>query len=111
MVKLQKTGCQLVVLGGNHDSVAMLNESRELLACLNIRMIAAASDDICQQVLMLNKRDGSPGALLCAIPFLRLRDILRSQSNQSGRDKQQSLLEAITERTLSVLLAGSVKPA
>jgi exonuclease SbcD len=97
VVKLQQTGCQLVVLGGNHDSVAMLNESRELLACLNTRVIAAASEDVRQQVLLLNKRDGSPGALLCAIPFLRPRDILRSQSGQSGREKQQSLLEAITE--------------
>lgn len=97
VVNLQRTGCQLVVLGGNHDSVATLNESRELLACLNTRVIAAASDDIRNQVLVLNTRDGQPGAILCAIPFLRPRDILRSQSGQSGRDKQQTLLEAITD--------------
>ncbi|MBM7342875.1 exonuclease subunit SbcD [Pantoea coffeiphila] len=97
VVNLQQTGCQLVVLGGNHDSVATLNESRELLACLNTRVIAAASDDIRDQVLVLNTRDGQPGAMLCAIPFLRPRDIMRSQSGQSGRDKQQTLLEAITD--------------
>ncbi len=97
VVRLQQTGCQLVILAGNHDSVAMLNESRELLACLNTRVIAAASEDIHQQVLQLNRRDGQPGALLCAIPFLRPRDILHSQSGQSGREKQQSLLEAITD--------------
>ncbi|WNN45337.1 exonuclease subunit SbcD [Winslowiella toletana] len=97
VVQLQQTGCQLVVLGGNHDSVATLNESRELLACLNTRVIAAASDDIGQQVLQLNDRQGNPAALLCAIPFLRPRDILRSQAGQSGREKQQSLLEAISE--------------
>nr|WP_314418673.1 exonuclease subunit SbcD [uncultured Erwinia sp.] len=97
VVNLQQTGCQLVVLGGNHDSVATLNESRELLACLNTRVIAAASDDIRDQVLVLNTRDGQPGAILCAIPFLRPRDIMRSQSGQSGRDKQQTLLEAITD--------------
>ena len=97
VVNLQQTGCQLVVLGGNHDSVATLNESRELLACLNTRVIAAADDDISQQVLLLNKRDGQPGALLCAIPYLRPRDIMHSQSGQSGRDKQQSLLQAITD--------------
>ncbi|WP_338561568.1 exonuclease subunit SbcD [Erwinia sp. E_sp_B04_7] len=97
VVNLQQTGCQLVVLGGNHDSVATLNESRELLACLNTRVIASASDDISQQVLLLNKRDGEPGALLCAIPFLRPRDITTSQAGQSGRDKQQSLLTAITQ--------------
>lgn len=97
VVKLQQTGCQLVVLGGNHDSVATLSESRELLACLNTRVIAAASEDIAEQVLVLNNRDGEPAALLCAIPFLRPRDMLRSQSGQSGREKQQSLLEAIGE--------------
>lgn len=97
VVNLQQTGCQLVVLGGNHDSVATLNESRELLACLNTRVIAAASDDIAQQVVILNKRNGEPGAVLCAIPFLRPRDITVSQAGQSGHEKQQTLLEAITQ--------------
>lgn len=96
VVKLQQAGCQLVVLGGNHDSVATLNESRELLACLNTRVIAAASSEPDEQVLMLSTRDGKPGALLCAIPFLRPRDITLSRAGQSGREKQQTLLEAIT---------------
>lgn len=95
VVALQPTGCELVVLAGNHDSVATLNESRELLACLNTRVIAAASADIDDQVLLLNQRNGEPGALLCAIPYLRPRDILRSKAGQSGREKQLSLLEAI----------------
>ena len=32
VVQLQQTGCRTVVLAGNHDSVAMLNESRDILA-------------------------------------------------------------------------------
>ena len=35
VVQLQQTGCRLVVLAGNHDSVAMLNESRDILAFLH----------------------------------------------------------------------------
>lgn len=96
IVELQPSGCQLVILGGNHDSVAVLNESRELLACLNTRVIAAASEDPRQQVLLLNRREGEPGALLCAIPYLRPRDITTSQAGLSGQQKQQSLLDAIT---------------
>lgn len=96
VVDLQPTGCQLVVLAGNHDSVATLNESRELLACLNTRVIASAQDNPARQVLRLDDRQGRPGALLCAIPFLRPRDILRSQPDQSGDEKQQALLDAIT---------------
>jgi len=85
------------VLAGNHDSVATLNESRELLACLNTRVITSATPGGEQQVLTLMRRDGSPGALLCAIPYLRPRDILRSRAGQSGRDKQLSLLQAIEQ--------------
>ncbi|UAY91039.1 exonuclease subunit SbcD [Pectobacterium polaris] len=96
VVALQRTGCQLIVLGGNHDSVAMLNESRELLACLNTRVIACASDDPAQQVLLLENRQKQPGALLCAIPFLRPRDVLTSKAGQSGDEKQLALQEAIT---------------
>jgi exonuclease SbcD len=92
VVALQPSGCQLVILAGNHDSVATLNESRELLACLNTRVIATPVDD----VLVLNNRKGEPGALLCAIPYLRPRDIMRSRAGQSGREKQVNLLDAIS---------------
>lgn len=97
VVALQPSGCQLVVLAGNHDSVATLNESRELLACLNTQVITSATPQGEQQVLTLKQRNGAPGALLCAIPYLRPRDILRSQAGQSGREKQISLLEAIEQ--------------
>lgn len=97
VVALQPSGCQLIVLAGNHDSVATLNESRELLACLNTRVITTATPGGEQQVQTLQQRDGTPGALLCAIPYLHPRDILRSQAGQSGRDKQLSLLQAIEQ--------------
>lgn len=42
VVNLKKTGCHLVVLAGNHDSVAMLNESRDILAFLNTTVVASA---------------------------------------------------------------------
>ncbi|OSN06606.1 exonuclease subunit SbcD [Lonsdalea iberica] len=95
VVELHQTGCQLVILGGNHDSVATLNESRLLLSCLNTQVIASCEGDIEEQVIVLNTREGEPGALLCAIPFLRPRDVLTSQAGQSGSDKQLALQEAI----------------
>lgn len=97
MVELQHTGCQLVVLGGNHDSVAMLNESRELLSCLNTTVIANAQTEIERQIVVLKQRDGQPGAVLCAIPFLRPRDLLTSRADESGTQKQQALQAAIAE--------------
>ncbi|ETS33068.1 exonuclease subunit SbcD [Photorhabdus temperata] len=97
VVELQPTGCQLIILGGNHDSVATLNESKELLSCLNTTVIANADEDPQKQIKTLNTREGQAGAILCAIPFLRPRDIMTSQSGQSGEQKQLALQEAIAE--------------
>ncbi|MFB6434823.1 MAG: exonuclease subunit SbcD [Candidatus Malihini olakiniferum] len=96
VVALRTTGCQLVLLAGNHDAVATLNESRDLLACLNTRVIAKAFDDPDQHVFPLNTRQGIPGAILCAIPFLRPRDSLRSQAGQSCSEKQLARQDAIS---------------
>ncbi|SLM64074.1 MULTISPECIES: exonuclease subunit SbcD [Dickeya] len=95
VVALQPTGCQVIITGGNHDSVATLNESRSLLACLNTQVIAGFDGDIQEHILVLNNRAGEPGAILCAIPFLRARDLLASKAGQSGEQKQQALQDAI----------------
>ena len=95
IVELQQTGAQLVILGGNHDSVAMLNESRSLLGCLNVQVIPGILTDIEQQVLVLNNAAGQPGAVLCAVPFIRAREVMSSESGQSAAAKQLSLQEAI----------------
>ncbi|PTU75319.1 exonuclease subunit SbcD [Pseudomonas mangrovi] len=95
IVALRETGAGLVLLGGNHDSVAMLGESRELLACLGTRVVAMGGERLDEQLILLPRRDGGRGALLCAVPFLRPRDLLRSEAGQSAQDKQQALQSAI----------------
>ncbi|GAA3711360.1 exonuclease subunit SbcD [Oceanisphaera sediminis] len=97
IVELQHTGAQLVILGGNHDSVAMLNESRTLLGCLNVQVIPGMLDDVEHQVLTLLERDGRPGAVLCAVPFIRAREVMASEAGQSAADKQQALQQAIAD--------------
>lgn len=93
VVKLQSTGCHLVVLAGNHDSVATLNESKDILAWLKTTVVASAGSS----PFYLPLRDGSPGAVFCPVPFLRPRDIVTSQAGLSGQEKQQHLLGAITD--------------
>lgn len=97
VVDLRDAGCALVVLGGNHDSPAMLGESRSLLAQLGTHVVPGVGVDLAEQVLLLKDRAGQPGAVLCAIPFIRPRDVMASQAGQSAQDKQQSLQQAIAE--------------
>ena len=95
IVDLQPTGCQLVILGGNHDSPAVLAESKQLLAKLNTMVIPAIAADPADQLILLNDQQGSPGCLLAAIPYLRPRDLLQSQAGQTGQQKQQDLQQGM----------------
>lgn len=96
IVELQASQCQLIILAGNHDAPAVLNESKNLLQHLNTSVIASAADDLSQQLLVLRQQQ-QPAALLCAVPFLRARDLLQSQAGQSASDKQNNLQHAIAQ--------------
>ncbi|GEA01258.1 nuclease SbcCD subunit D [Alteromonas sp. KUL17] len=95
--ELQGMQCTLVVLGGNHDSVSVLNESKALLKYLNSHVIASTYGELSEQVITLNDRKGQPSAVLCAVPFIRPRDVLVSEAGQSGTDKRQALGDAIKQ--------------
>jgi len=97
VIGMNNLGRQLVILAGNHDSVSTLNESKNILAQLNTRVISAADDCLEEQVIELNDQYGEVGAILCAIPYLRPRDIMKSAAGESGEQKKQALGQAITD--------------
>ena len=108
VVRLHGAGVALLLLAGNHDSVATLGENRSLLACLNTTVVGGADDPAAQVVVLpLRGGQGKPGCVVCAIPFIRARDVLHSQPGQSAQDKQQSLQAAIQSHYAAVFDAAS----
>ncbi|WP_221798093.1 exonuclease subunit SbcD [Oceanobacter mangrovi] len=98
IVALNQLNCTLVVLGGNHDSVSTLNESRELLACLNTYVVAGVGvESLDDQVLEIRNAAGEVAAIVCAIPFVRPRDVLHTAAGESGDQKRIALGEAIQQ--------------
>ena len=112
VVRLHSAGVALLLLGGNHDSVATLGESRAMLACLSTTVVAAV-DDAAGQVVVLPLRGGKgeAGCIVCAVPFIRPRDVLQSQAGQSAEEKQQSMQAAIQAYYQSVSEAGRARQA
>lgn len=112
VARLHRAGVALLLLGGNHDSVATLVESRSLLAFLSTTVVAAVGDPAVH-VVELPQRGGSgeAGCIVCAVPFLRPRDVLQSQAGQSAEDKQQSLQVAIQAYYQAVVEAGRARQA
>ncbi len=101
IVDLQPLGVQLVLLGGNHDSVAVLNESAELLRCLNTTVVPGYVSEPAQHLLRLKSRDGEVAAVLAAVPFLRPRDLsqradFRRNAGTDATGKQLQLQQQIS---------------
>lgn len=96
MVNMHQLGCPLIVVAGNHDSVAMLTESKQLLLQLGCYVISAVGSELDDQIVVIKDEHGQQQAVISAVPFIRPRDVIKSQAGQSSQSKQHQLQEAIT---------------
>jgi len=85
----------VVVIGGNHDSPSFLNAPRELLRALHVHVMGAAPDRLEDEVLVLDTADGSPALIVCAVPYLRDRELRTAEAGESIEDKERKLIEGI----------------
>ena len=109
VVDSNKIGCQLVLLGGNHDSVSVLKETQQLLKYMGADVIPNTNEDHATQVVELKGKGGEVEALVCAIPFIRPRDVLTSQAGVSGVERQKQLGDAIKQHYKDVYDAAVEK--
>ncbi|KWU01463.1 exonuclease subunit SbcD [Vibrio toranzoniae] len=109
VVDSNKIGCQLVLLGGNHDSVSVLKETQQLLKYMGTDVIPNTNEDHATQVVELKGKSGKVEALVCAIPFIRPRDVLTSQAGVKGVERQKQLGDAIKQHYQSVYDAAVAK--
>lgn len=85
----------VVVIAGNHDSPTFLNAPKTLLRALDVHVIAAVSESIEDELLVLNGTDGKPELIVCGVPYLRDRDIRAVEAGESTEDKGRKLVEGI----------------
>ncbi len=91
------TSCcrHVVIIGGNHDSPSFLNAPKALLKAVNIHVVGAALDPPEDEVVCLKDGSGSLEAIVCAVPYLRDRDIRSVTAEESMEDKAAALIKGI----------------
>ena len=95
LARLSQTPCRhIVVIGGNHDSPSFLDAPSTLLKALNVHVIGEACDDPRDEVIAL-ATNGQLEAVICAVPYLRERDLRRVADEETGDDKDRKLIEGI----------------
>lgn len=87
----------IVLIGGNHDSPSFLEAPKNLLQALNVYVVGSRKADISEEVLLLRDEAGELELIVCAVPYLRDRDIRQVEAGESVADKEQKLLQGIRQ--------------
>jgi DNA repair protein SbcD/Mre11 len=96
LTKVCNTCCRhIILIGGNHDSVSTLNAPKELLDCFNIKVVGGATQNFLDELIPLHDKDGKLELVVCAVPFLRDRDIRLSVAGESYEERETRLKDGI----------------
>ena len=96
LCRVAASSCRhVVVIAGNHDSPSFLNAPRELLKALAVHVVGSATADPEDEVLVLCNEKATPELIVCAVPYLRDRDIRVAEAGESVEDKERKLVDGI----------------
>ena len=94
--RLAETPCRhTVIISGNHDSPAFLDAPADLLGLNDIHVIGQACENPADEVLALKDSDGNTELLVCAVPFLRDKDVRTAKSDDTFEEIERSLKAGI----------------
>lgn len=91
----------IIVIAGNHDSPSFLNAPKELLRALNVYVVGSMTEAMEDEVIVLSK-DKCPEAIVCAVPYLRDKDIRMVEPGETVDDKNAKLIEGLKKHYAGV---------
>jgi len=92
----------VVIIAGNHDSPSFLNAPKELLKALNVYVVGSITENPKDEVIIFTGNSNIPEAIVCAVPYLRDRDIRIAEAGESIEDKNTKLLEGLQKHYADV---------
>lgn len=98
----------VVVIAGNHDSPSFINAPKELLLALNVHVVGAMTDDLNSEVITLSHA-GLPEAIICAVPYLRDKDIRIIEPGETIDDKNSKLIQGLKNHYAEVCKIAEIK--
>lgn len=86
----------VVIIAGNHDSPAFLDAPAGLLSSMHVHVTGRARAPE-EEVLALGGPDGQTELIVCAVPFLRDRDLYRAKDGDSMDARDRLMAEGMKE--------------
>lgn len=93
---LRATSCrEVIIIGGNHDSVSTLNAPRALLKYFNVHVIGGVPEVFTEQIIQIKDSSGETQLVVCAVPFLRDKDVRLSVPGETHEERENRLKQGI----------------
>ena len=115
---LKSTPCRhVVIIAGNHDSPTLLTAPKSLLNALNVTVVGSPGERCDDEIIALRDDGGTLQAVVCAVPYLRERDILHYGEHDALREKDEAIARAtalhyrrVVDRALELYACASDIP-
>jgi exonuclease SbcD len=95
LTRLIGTDTKIILTGGNHDSVGLLNAPKDILNELNITVIGGATENIEHELIAIKDDHGTPQLVVAAVPFLRDKDLRNKQTDEIYKNRTEAIREGI----------------
>lgn len=97
-------GCQVkvIITGGNHDAVGVLNAPRELLEALDITVVGGATNPVANELIELKNEEGAIKLVVAAVPFLRDKDLRDATTDEQFSDRTSAIRAGIKKHYASL---------
>ncbi len=108
--EVAKSNCRhIVIIGGNHDSPSLLNAPKALLKELSIYVIGAPTGQVEDEIITLRDKENKPEAIICAVPYLRDKDVRLAEQGESNKTKRLKQAEGLKEHYHTVVAKAKEK--
>ncbi len=102
-----RTCCNdIVIVAGNHDSPSLLDAPAQILKAINVHVVGTPGKSPENEVIVLKSRTGESRAIVCAVPYLRDRDIRRVVPGETVEDKATALINGMQQHYRTVYATG-----
>lgn len=95
--RLIGSNTQVIITGGNHDSVGLIDAPNEILKHINISVVGGAKKELKDELIEVYDRDGKISLIVAAVPFLRDRDLRNLYSDLEFENRTEALRFGIAE--------------
>lgn len=110
LCRVAASSCRhVVVVAGNHDSPSFLDAPKELLRALDVHVVGSSTESPEDEVLVLRNERDNPELIVCAVPYLRDRDIRVAEAGESVEDKERKLIDGIRAHYAAVAASAEGK--